>query len=60
MQVDCLCNFLLPACDMILSASQTGETFDVRSGRKIHAHRSSINCATLVQQNGEIYEIQAS
>lgn len=56
-QVDSLCNFLLPARDMILSAGQTGEIFDVHSGRKIHAHHSPINCATLVEQSGDSYAI---
>jgi WD40 repeat protein len=56
-QIPSLCNFLLPVRDIILSAGQTGEIFDVRTGTKIHTHRSPINCATTFKRNGDTYAV---
>lgn len=39
-----LCNFLLPFGDVVLTGGQLGIVFDAISGKRIHQHRSPLNC----------------
>lgn len=49
-----LCNFLVDFDGQLLTGGQTGEIFEVGSGRLVHRHRSPLNCAAVFEHRGEL------
>lgn len=52
-----LCNFLTPLGDVVLSGGQLGRVFDARTGRRLHQHRSPLNCGAAFERDGERYAV---
>ncbi|HTZ43203.1 MAG TPA: WD40 repeat domain-containing protein [Jatrophihabitans sp.] len=47
-----LCNFLTPASGVVFAGGQLGIVFDARTGRRLHQHRSPLNCGVAFERDG--------
>lgn len=52
-----LCNFLTSFGTTVVSGGQSGQVFDVLSGKVLHQHRSPLNCGATFYKNGDTYLI---
>lgn len=50
-----LCNFLLPAGDLLLSGGQLGILFDALTGRTLYEHHSPLNCGTRFYRKEQLH-----
>jgi WD40 repeat protein len=50
--VESLCNFIGEIGGRVVTGGQVGELFEVPSGRRLHRHRSPLNCSATTEVDG--------
>ncbi len=52
-----LCNFLLPAGELLLSGGQLGKLFNARTGDLVYQHHSPLNCGAAFTRDGGLHAV---